>query len=918
MATFPNAPRDLAVEAYLAGGWRDITPDVYRRDSIRITRGRSNEQSTTSSPSSCSFTLNNRSGKYSSRNPLGPYYGGFSRNTPLRVAIRVAKDAFNRTLATGWGTADVGGTWSTTGIGTLAPTDFSVTPGAARHTVTGTSTYRISYLATDRYRDVDVSCQVSLSAATVTGGAVEPANLVLSGLSVNDYLLARVAISATQAITVSVNDSTGALAGPVDTGFAYTGQALNVRFQRDGSNVRAKVWPASALEPYAWTVEFTDLPFVRTNNGIGWVGVRSGVALGNTNLPVTFSYSNFEVRSNRFAGEVSDWPASWDTSGQDVYTQIVASGILRRLGQGQKPLKSTYLRANQTIDPPNVAYWPVEDGSDSTQIASGLSTGLPMVLSDGASMFATDSSFPGSLPVASPNLARWTGSVSPVPASTGNVQVIFLLTVPSTGATDQGTILQLQTNGTAAFLDLVYVTGGSLKLVWYDRGRNQIAQSPTLLTALDGTHRQISVEYTNTGGDVSVRVAQLTPGDSGGTVFPFTITGLQIGAPTAVLVNSYRQIGMISVGHVAVRTDIISIYTNADELAAYRGETCSARLLRLGQENGVPIAVEGIGGTAPIPSAALGVQRPINLLDLMAEAGTADGGSLRESRSHTGLCYRTRATFYNPIPALELDYADGQLAPAFVAVEDDQNIRNDVTVTRLSGSSAQAIRTDGPLAVTEPSISGGGAGRYDTETTLNLAYDNQVADAASWLVTLGTVDEPRFPNLQLDLAHLAKKSRALDLAALAVDQDSLITIDNPKNILDQHQIRQIVRGYTETMNGFEHTITANCAPQSPYDVTQLDNTDLGRLDSDATALSSAITSAATSLQVDVGDGVLWTTDPAEMPIPVTVGGEDLLVTAVTGSSSPQTFTVTRAVNGVVKAHAAGEPLALTRPARVGR
>jgi hypothetical protein len=42
----------------------------------------------------------------------------------------------------------------------------------------------------------------------------------------------------------------------------------------------------------------------------------------------------------------------------------------------------------------------------------------------------------------------------------------------------------------------------------------------------------------------------------------------------------------------------------------------------------------------------------------------------------------------------------------------------------------------------------------------------------------------------------------------------------------------------------------------------------------------------------------------------------MTVTDISGSSSPQTFTVTRSVNGVVKSHAIGDPVRLFTPYRV--
>ena len=40
----------------------------------------------------------------------------------------------------------------------------------------------------------------------------------------------------------------------------------------------------------------------------------------------------------------------------------------------------------------------------------------------------------------------------------------------------------------------------------------------------------------------------------------------------------------------------------------------------------------------------------------------------------------------------------------------------------------------------------------------------------------------------------------------------------------------------------------------------------------------------------------------------------MTVTAITGASSPQTFTVVRAVNGIAKSHPAGTTVSLAAPA----
>jgi hypothetical protein len=62
---------------------------------------------------------------------------------------------------------------------------------------------------------------------------------------------------------------------------------------------------------------------------------------------------------------------------------------------------------------------------------------------------------------------------------------------------------------------------------------------------------------------------------------------------------------------------------------------------------------------------------------------------------------------------------------------------------------------------------------------------------------------------------------------------------------------------------------------------------------------------------------VWTTDSAEFPFDIYVGGERMTVSAIGAAISElQTFTVTRSVNGVVKEHAIGTPVRLWTPARL--
>jgi hypothetical protein len=905
--SFPKTARDLAVELFLAGGWMDITNDVLTRDKIRITRGRPNEASNIP-PSTLNLTLNNRFGRYSPRNPTGPYYGTFGRNTPVRVAVRTERDTFTRTVSGGWGSSDTGGAWTTDGNAS----QFSVSGGVGKMSVAGSATFDYAFLGGSVYRDVDVSATVTMPFATVLGGNVEPAILMASGLTYNDYFMAQTAVSPAGAVSVQIVHLDATVVAPSVTvsGLTYTGQALKARFQVEGQTLRAKIWDGTLPEPYAWTVEGrTDR---LAGRAAGWVGIRSGVSVGNTNtLPIVFSYDNLEVRSNRFAGEVSFWPQQWDITGADVYTPIQAAGILRRLGQGKSALKSTYRRGNETLSPRPLVYFPVEEGNAATSIASGI-VGSPMIV-DGPTQFAANSDFVGSAPIAKVNGASWAAAVRGAP-NTGVIQTIFLLSVPSTGETAEAALIRVNSSGSAPFWDLIYTVGGGFRVKVYDANSALIIDSGPIVFNLDGRPVQVALGLTQNGANVDWSLTTLKPGDPAGTAASGTVTGRTVGALTGIIVSPYKQVTGSAIGHIMARNYSLSIFNLGSQLAAYAGETAASRIVRLCAENNIPTSDIWNG---KITSARLGPQRRDTLLNLLTETVAADMGDLYESRSTLGLVFRARSSLYNQTPALALDYSAGHISPPFQPVDDDQALRNDVTVTRTNGSSSQATQTTGPLAVTNPA-SGNGVGRYDAAVTLNLAGDVQVPDAATWLLHMGTVDEARYPTIPINLTKLAGKySAALDRAALSVDIDDRVTIDNPPKWMDPAKISQIARGYTEEIvGGFIHTLTFNASPESPYQVLVLDSPSLGKIDSSSSTVAApGLTTTGTSLIV-ASTAELWTTDPAQMPIPITVAGEDMTVTAITSATSPQTFTVTRSVNGVVKTHSAGEQVHLTRDATI--
>src|SRR5690349_20535068 len=183
--------RDPVCELALGGVWVDVSTDCYDGNEFVIRRGRGGETSQ-ATPSSCGFALTNRDNKYAPRNPLGPYFGQFGRNTPSRVALRLIKHAFANAVSGGWGSTDQNpqgptwtvAAWSTAGAGgTVQASDFNVASGVATHSVPATNAHRRTYLSSTVYRNVDQAITVSLPFTNVTGAPIEISGLVARGVT---------------------------------------------------------------------------------------------------------------------------------------------------------------------------------------------------------------------------------------------------------------------------------------------------------------------------------------------------------------------------------------------------------------------------------------------------------------------------------------------------------------------------------------------------------------------------------------------------------------------------------------------------------------------------------------------------------------------------------------------------------------
>ncbi|MFD8700941.1 hypothetical protein, partial [Kitasatospora purpeofusca] len=599
-------------------------------------------------------------------------------------------------------------------------------------------------------------------------------------------------------------------------------------------------------------------------------------------------------KSYRIWGDIFEWAQSWDSTGNDVWADVGINGILRRLAQAPPPARSViYTAITDPLLPAVVAYWPGEDPTGATALTTALTSGSLMTWT-GTPALASYSGFQASDPLPVLTTAVLSGGVATYADPTAT-QVRFLASVPIDGLSDGKVLCAIDqldySPGSPQFWELYYTTtGNTLVLRQHDADGNLLGIELTHTLDVRGRQLYVSVEMQEAGASITralrlvdvanSRVFSVT--DTAGASALARVTRVRFGptSRSAVGPTGTQYLPGVAVGHITVEnaitaTDALGVRLNPI------GESAGRRIQRLCGEVGIPF--EWVGDLDD--TVAMGAQGRSNPLSLMQEAVLADGGMLFESRTALGLGYRTRESLYNQDPAVILEYAGYNLAQIPTPVEDDQRIQTKVTVTvggvsqtyeELAGALSTALPPDGV------GVYGGGA-----DVALNLATSDTATllDQAAWRVHLGTVDEARYPKISVNLAHQSfVDNPALKRAVLALRQGDRIQIVHPPSWLPPDTIDQLILGSDpETITHFEHRLTFNCAPAHPYTVGYLDGADT-RLDTDGSQLLSAVSSSATSLSVvpSLGESGLWTTDPAEVPWDIRVGGEVMRVTAVGG------------------------------------
>jgi hypothetical protein len=890
---FPQDPLGTKIEFQVGDDWVDVTEHALLKDVITHTRGRTGEGQAVD-PASCTLTLKSPDGLYNPRNPRSPYFGRLGKNTPMKVSVAAGPP---RLWLPEGETAARAETPSTTALNISGSLDVRIDmqlrrrPGefvelCGKYTLTGNQRSWALLLGTSE----QLWFRRSTDGATITDIASEPLPFPASG---------RIAVRATW------NASNGVVT-------FYTAPTIAGPWTQLG----AASAPGSTTGTFASTAplqvgNISNLGLVTPDGSIHAFQLRSGID-GTAAADVDFSAQaegatsftddaglvwsladGAEISSRRtvFVGEYSDWPLRADRAGKLVTVEGEGAGILRRLNQGKKALQSTLRRRIPSYDP--IAYWPMEEGADASSVYSPIAGVAPFTPRE--LEFAADDTLAGSgpLPVVQPN-ASFLAQVPAASDGSWQVELVYRLDEMPVAET---TLLQVRSTGTARQVQ-VRISTNLINFIGLDANGSEVFSNLATAPEFTGGWNRLQIMAIQSGGDVTYRMRWIVINSQSYTISS-TVTAVP-GRVVDIRSNFGAGLDGMALGHLAVFTGGESLaFNSADH--GFNQERAATRLARLSSEEGLPLRLVGTAGD----TTEMGSQRSGTLLELLEECEAADGGLLVEDRERLGLLYRTRASLYNQTPKLVLSYTQRGLT-GVDPVDDDSNLRNDITVQRAGASSGRAELTEGPLSVEDPPT---GVGRYDDSVTLNLHSDAQAEPMAHWLLHLGTVDEARYPVITLRL------HRAPELIPTVLDlvEGDLIRLTDLPDWLPPGPVDLIVQGMSEEIGVRTWTVSLVCAPGSPWRVAVAGDTTLAVAGTEWSTLASGVSASATSLSVATASGPLWV---REVDFDIRVGGEVMRVTGISGASSPQTFTVTRSVNGISKAHASGAPIEMLIPARV--
>jgi hypothetical protein len=589
------------------------------------------------------------------------------------------------------------------------------------------------------------------------------------------------------------------------------------------------------------------------------------------------------------------------------WVDVKLGGPLMRVGRWRDPLASPLFTSITGQYAANLrGYFPLEDGRDSTSLAN-VSHPSKTGRFNGVTLGAAG---PGGAGTALEMSA--TGSFTTPYASmstTAGWQLAFAVkTGTGVDASSRSLWEWRTTNGYR----------------WYWRvnttNYNLLIRDPDGATVLDELYSHVGTDagpgpwvYTR----IKVRIVsgnvQIEPSwfsEAADTFWGVTTSyaGTNMGAPTQSTVPGGPATDGGRFSHHFVVTGVADNLESddfTDAFIGYRRETAGARFARLCTSRGLSYVIRG---TSSI-TAEMGTQQLTTFQDQLKSIRVSEGGLIFDRGDNIGIVLATRDYLYSQAAAPVLDVTTAQLSGTVQEVTSAVDLYNLVTAENVNGSSATAELATGRYGTQNPPT---GAGRLDKTVTVNLASDGPLGDVANWWLRFWTQAGPRFDTITIDLDNQPGLTTACNTAEPGMF--IRLTGRTPDPLL------LLILTTAQRTNRKRNIFTFGVAAGSIFNVGVYDDAG-SRYDSSSTTLAAGATSTATSLSLTTTNyHDRWST--TSLPYALMVAGERVTATAMTAAvySSgvwTQTATVTRSVNGVIKAQSSGAVVQLADPVYYG-
>lgn len=373
------------------------------------------------------------------------------------------------------------------------------------------------------------------------------------------------------------------------------------------------------------------------------------------NTPIRVIVDQGDLTMPRFIGEVSEWPPRWDISDTDVWINLEASGILRRLEQGSEEFTSALERYVMSQSP--LVYWPLTDGYESHLVAT------PAVGTSNFGFFVRMSQL-GGLTYTQP---AWQGASMP-PHMEDVVQPRGQRGQASgsvSGATDEEWSVDMVRIGIGGMDSFQAVCSDSgVTQTWFLGEDADLVPREMRVSVATQTEETYDIEVlgtttsqvlfddrphhvrlhcvrsgSNTDWTVYVDGSTFMSGTYSGSLRPLRNIRYEWWVPEE---DDFTQ--FLGFGHVtAWGANAPTPSETFRAMQGWRGELAGVRIARLCAEQNVPLEVNGNLNDTP-PS---GPQQIEPFLTLIRQAAAVDGGLIHESRTQNAILYRTNRSRYN-------------------------------------------------------------------------------------------------------------------------------------------------------------------------------------------------------------------------------------------------------------------------------